>query len=413
MKAKKEFIKSVMPNLIVVIVGILLYFTLSNFRAVSSAIRNLLAAISPFIVGIAIAYLLNIPMRFFEEKVFKRLRKKRMLSILVTYVLALFVVGLFLGMIVPQLIDSISMLIGNIQDYFNNINRLASWLGETMYLEQETMDIVMVSYKDLLNQLVTYIHSILPQILSMTMRIGTGIISMLTALIASVYMLAGKQKLIQQCRRVLYAVLPKSHADNLERIGRLSNGVFSSFISGKLIDSAIVGVICFVFMSVMNLSPVKMPYALLISVIIGATNVIPFFGPFIGAIPSVLILLMINPWSALWFVIFIIVLQQFDGNYLGPKILGDSTGLPAIWVLIAIVASGGLFGFVGMLFGVPTAAVLYTLSSDFIENRLKKKGLTNAIMQDPQGGETAEDTDAFVDTSDDTKSSGDGAEKGL
>ena len=400
MKGKVFFTKRVLPNLIVVIAGILLYLILSNFKAVSGAVGNLFAVLSPFIAGIAIAYLLNIPMRFFEEKIFKRLRKKRLFSILLTYVLALFVSVLLLGMIVPQLVDSISTLIGNIQEYFDNINRLIGWLGEAMHLEEETMGIVMVSYKDLLNQVVTYIRGVLPQIVSMTMRVGTGIVSTLTALIASIYMLAGKQKLMQQCRRVLYAIFPKRHADSFMRIGRLSNGVFSGFISGKLIDSAIIGVICFIFMTVMNLTPVKMPYALLISVIIGVTNIIPFFGPFIGAIPSALILLMVNPWSALWFVVFIIVLQQFDGNYLGPKILGNSTGLPAMWVLISIVVGGGLFGFPGMLLGVPTAAVLYTLVSDFIENRLHKKGLTNADIQEAQIADAAENDGTPVEASD-------------
>ena len=413
MKERKGFIKRAMPNLIVVIAGILLYITLSEFNAVISAVRGLFAVLSPFIIGIAIAYLLNMPMQFFEKKVFKHFRRKHLLSILVTYVLALFFAGMFIGMIIPQLIDSISALVGNLQDYFNNINRLITWLGETMHLDQETTDILMVSYQDLLNQVLTNIRSILPQIFSMTVRIGTGIVSLFTALIASVYMLAGKQKLLLQYRRGLYAILPKSHADNLMRIGRLSDGIFSGFISGKIIDSAIIGVICFVFMSAMNLSPVKMPYALLISVIIGITNIIPFFGPFIGAIPSALILLMINPWSALWFVIFIIILQQFDGNYLGPKILGDSTGLPAIWVLAAIIAGGGLFGFIGMLLGVPTTAVLYALAGEFIENRLKKKGLTDAALQSSQETATEENADMSADAADNTEGSDKSTEKGL
>ena len=413
MKGKEFFTKRMLSNLILVAFGISLYLALSNFRVLSGSIRNFFSVLSPFIAGIAIAYLLNIPVHFFEQKVFKRFRKKRVLSMLSTYVLACLTVVFLLGMIIPQLINSISALVSNIQSYFNNINQLIGWISETMGLEQETIDAVMVSYKELVSQLLLYIRNVFPEIISMSMRIGTGIVSALTALIASIYMLFSKRSLLLQCSRMLYAILPQSHADSVIRVCRLSNSVFSGFISGKLLDSVIIGGICFVFMSLMNLSPVGMPYALLISVIIGITNIIPFFGPFIGAIPSALILLMVNPWSALWFVVFIIVLQQFDGNYLGPKILGNSTGLPAIWVLIAIVVGGGLFGFAGMLLGVPTVAVLYTLFNSFVEAQLAKRGLTNidilsscvadetVIGDEPVGASTADNTAAASSGADD------------
>jgi len=381
MKNNHFFTKRVLANLLVVAVGIILYLGLSNFQAVSAVIRNFVSVISPFITGVAIAYLLNMPTRFFETKVFKRFRKRRVFSLLTTYFLALLVMALLIGMIVPQLIDSISTLLGSVQAYFDNINALIGWLGSALDLDLETTDAVMVSYTDLVNQLLAYIRSVLPELLNLTMRIGTGIVSALTAVISSVYMLAGKPKLIRQCRKVLYAVLPKRPVDNLMRIGHLSNSVFAGFIGGKIVDSLIIGAICFVFMTLVNLTSIEMPYALLISVIIGVTNIIPFFGPFIGAIPSALILLMVNPWSALWFILFIIVLQQFDGNLLGPKILGNSTGLPAMWVLIAIVVGGGLFGFMGMLLGVPTAAILHTLTSEFVKARLQKKGLTDEDTQ--------------------------------
>jgi Predicted permease len=380
MKDKGLLTKRMLSNLAVVVVGVLLYIALSNVMAVRGAISKLFSVLSPFIIGITIAYLLNIPMCFFEEKVFKRFHKKQLLAILTTYILALLLFVLLLGMIIPQLIDSIYTLINNIQTYFDNINDLIGWIGEKVQIERETTEAVMVSYQDLVNEALSYVRGIFPEIINMTMRLGTLLVSGLTALIASIYMLSSKKSLLQQCCRMMYAILPKHHADNLMRISKLSNGVFAGFIGGKIIDSAIIGVICFVFMTLANLTIVEMPYALLISVIIGVTNIIPFFGPFIGAIPSILIILMVNPWSVLWFIIFIIVLQQFDGNYLGPKILGNTTGLPAMWVLISIVVGGGLFGFTGMLLGVPTVAVLYTLISDFVENQLSKKGLVNIEM---------------------------------
>lgn len=173
-----------------------------------------------------------------------------------------------------------------------------------------------------------------------------------------------------QLKKLIYAVAPTEKASWFLRVCSQANNVFVGFINGKLIDSAIIGVLCFLLSSLL-----QVPYAILVSVIIGVTNIIPFFGPIIGAVPCLMILLIVDPLGALKFGILIIVLQQFDGNVLGPKILGDSTGLSAIWVLVAIVVGGGLFGFAGMLLGVPTFAVLYALVREWANHRLEKKGI--------------------------------------
>ncbi|MDL2293302.1 AI-2E family transporter [Ruminococcaceae bacterium OttesenSCG-928-D13] len=381
-KRHKLFNRRTLSTLVVVCIAILLFMALSNFGAVVGAIGWFFSIFSPFAAGVCIAYLLNMPMRFLENKLFHRFKRKRALAILTTYLGALLVLALLLGLVIPQLIDSISTLLRNATTYLNNLNGFVNEIGMRFEIGAELLDTFLLSYNDLVNQVVGFVRSILPDIVNWGVQFGSGLVSVLTALIASIYMLFGKEKLTRQCRRVLYAVLPAARADNVMRVGRLSDGVFSGFISGKLLDSLIIGIICFVGLSIMNIlgsvlgiAMLSMPFTPLISVIIGVTNVIPFFGPFIGAIPSAMILLMINPGSALVFVIFIIVLQQFDGNILGPKILGQSTGLPAIWVLVAIIVGGGLFGFMGMLLGVPTTAVVYTLASDFVERRLRRKGL--------------------------------------
>lgn len=384
-KGRGFFSKRMISSLAVVCFGVLLYMALSNFGAVTGAVGWFFSIFQPFVVGLCIAYLLNMPMRFFEDKLFKRFRKKRALAILTTYLLAVLVLAVLIGLILPQLFDSVARLLSSVGLYLSNLNSLVSSIGQRFDIAPESIDTFLLSYNDIVNSLVGMLRSALPDILNVGMRIGSGLIGALTALIASIYMLFGKEKLLRQSRRVLYAVVPQKTANETMRIGKMANGVFSGFIGGKLLDSLIIGIICFVFMSVMNIlysilgvEAIRMPYAPLISVIIGVTNIIPFFGPFIGAIPSVMILLMVNPWSGLWFTVFIIVLQQFDGNVLGPKILGDSTGLPAMWVLIAIIVGGGLFGFTGMLLGVPTTAVLYTLASDLIEGRLRRNGLAEA-----------------------------------
>ncbi|MEG1932950.1 MAG: AI-2E family transporter, partial [Pygmaiobacter sp.] len=223
---------------------------------------------------------------------------------------------------------------------------------------------------DLITRVTDIVSKGLPQLVNVSVKIGSGFVTAITAVISSVYMLTSKDVLVRQFRKIVFATFPRERAVRVLSVCSNANGVFSGFIVGKLLDSAIIGVICFVGMNVLRL-----PFAVLISVIIGVTNVIPFFGPFIGAIPSVMILLIVDPWGALRFALFVILLQQFDGNILGPKILGDSTGLSAIWVLVAIIVGGGLFGFAGMLLGVPSFAVLYALTSDFIAARLKEKGI--------------------------------------
>ncbi len=213
-----------------------------------------------------------------------------------------------------------------------------------------------------------FVIDTIPSLLDFSISIGATVFNILTALIASLYMLFGKERLIFQVKKLLFAYIPYKRADRIMVIARRSNRIFSGFIVGKMIDSIIIGIICFIGMLFIH-----QPFAVLIAVIIGVTNMIPFFGPFIGAIPCAFILLLVNPMTTIIFVIFIIILQQIDGNIIGPKILGDSTGLSAIWVLVAIIIGNGLFGIVGMLIGVPTFAVVYSIVSDNIKSKLKEK----------------------------------------
>ncbi len=376
MKGKSFFSKRTISNLIVVCVGILLFLALYNFGAIRQFAGWLFRIFSPFVAAIGIAYVLNMPMRFFERKVYRKLRIRRGLSVLTVYLLAMLIIGMVLGLVLPQVATSLLALGRSVPRYLDNLSGFAAWLAETFSLETDSLDFVLISYQDILAKILDWVRTSLPNLVGITMQVGSGLVGALTAIIASIYMLLSRDKLLRQCKRAIYAILPTARADGVLRVGRLSNEVFSGFISGKLLDSAIIGLLCFVFMAVMNAWIIPMPFALLISIVVGLTNIIPFFGPFIGAIPSIMILLLVNPWSALWFTIFIILLQQFDGNILGPKILGDSTGLPALWVLVAIIVGGGFFGFSGMLLGVPTAAVLYTLFADWTARRLAKKGIS-------------------------------------
>ncbi|OUN23985.1 AI-2E family transporter [Flavonifractor sp. An82] len=354
--------------LIVLLVAILFYVGLNHFDVVTVRIDKFMGVLSPFIVGFAIAYLLNTPMCFFERKLFANSKYKRVLSILLVYVLAFAVVAILLGLIIPQVVQSVKDLASNMQFYLDGLNQLVQDLTVQFDLDSEGINTALGDFQSMMSNVSAKVAQALPQIVDVGFAIGSGVITGITAIISSIYMLAGKGRLVPQLKRLLYAILPKRRSDRLLQICSHANEVFVGFINGKIIDSAIIGVLCFILCAIF-----RIPYPMLVSVTVGVTNVIPFFGPIIGAIPCLFILVIVDPWAALRFFALVIGLQQFDGNILGPKILGDSTGLSAIWVLVSIVTCGGLFGFPGMILGVPTFAVLYALVREWVNNRLRAK----------------------------------------
>ncbi len=359
----------VASNLIVVFSGVAFYLALSHFDKVMGVFHQVVGIISPFIWGLVLAYLLDGAVRFFEQKVFKT-GKNRVLPVLVSYVIAIVLLFLLLRIVIPQLVQSVMGLISNVPAYMDSLSQFAMEMAAKYEMETETLNNLLGSYEDLVSKVTNLLSKMLPQVFSYSVAIGSGVITAITALISSVYMLLSKELLLRQMKKVTYALLPLPTARKFLAICRDANETFGGFIIGKILDSAIIGVLCFV-----GLALLRFPYALLISVIVGVTNVIPFFGPFIGAIPSFFILLIVNPINALEFLVFILVLQQLDGNVIGPRILGDSTGLPALWVLVAIIVGQGLFGVVGMIIGVPAFAVIFSLFREFVNSQLEQKGI--------------------------------------
>ena len=360
--SKWKLTQRVASNIIVVFAGVAFFLALSNFDAVKGQLASWVRIIAPFIWGLALAYLLDGPVRFFEKK----FHGHRGFAIVLACVLAVLVVSFLIGMVVPQVVESLMMLLNRVPEYMENLNQFI----KSSNINLDGAEELIGSYQELLTRVTGLISAMLPKVVGYGMAIGSGLVSAITAVISSIYMLMSKDKLLRQLKKVVLAAFPLPRARRVLEECHHANQVFSGFINGKLIDSTIIGIICFVGMSLF-----RMPFAVLISVIVGVTNIIPFFGPFIGAIPRILILLIINPWDALGFAVFVLALQQFDGNILGPKILGDSTGLSAFWVLVAIIVGGGLFGFVGMVVGVPAFAVLYSLTSDILARRLAEKGI--------------------------------------
>ena len=361
---------------------ILVYFMMSNFGQVKNLWGSAMDILRPFIFGFIFAYLLNGPLMFFEkqfafvEKEKPRKALRRVLAIIVTWIATIAVLGAFFYIVMPDVTKSINVLINNIPSYLSNLQSLVGGLAETYNIETPFIDYFLefeISSEVFATLLKEYGEELLPQlanIANLSVQIGGVVFDIVIAIVLSIYIMYSKETLIAQLKKGLYAVLKKETSANLVRFARESHRIFSGFINGKLLDSLIIGILCYIGMSIIGFE-----FTMLISFIVGCTNVIPFFGPFLGAIPSVLILLMVDPWQALWFGIFVLVLQQLDGNVIGPKILGDSTGLPALWVMFAILVGGGIFGIIGMFIGVPAFAVIYKFTKEYLENRLREKNL--------------------------------------
>ena len=357
-------------NLLVVLIGIAFFLFLSNYSMCMNKLRGLYQIISPFVAAFVVAFLLNAPMVWMEDKVFYRFRHKRAFAVISTYTIALAVVGSLMVAVMPEVWMSAVTLFENLPGYLESIGGMVNDIAQKFHLDLNSAEALVGSWEEFVAVLVATIQKLLPQFIDFSVALGNGVINSIMALIVSIYMLLSKDTLKRQCKKAIYALFEKDTAERILQISRRSHVVFSGFINGKILDSAIIGVICFIVTAMLQLE-----YSALISVIVGITNMIPFFGPFIGSIPCIVILVIVDPWQALIFAVFVLILQQFDGNILGPKILGNSTGLSPMWVLLAIVIGGGMFGFAGMLVGVPTFAVLYSVVSDFLHDRLMEKGI--------------------------------------
>lgn len=361
---------------LVIAASILFAVFVGNFGVFLSGASFFLSLISPFLYGFAIAFLVNPVMKFCERVFFSKIRGdkfaglRRALALLVSFLFVAALLFAFLSFVIPQLAQSITSLVNNIPSYIQAIQSWMTEMVEKLSLPEAFMGSINDSVEGVMTQSAEILGKVAPMLLDATINITTFVKNGVIGLIISVYMLLSKEKFFAQLKKVLYALLPKHYVEHLVGVTHKTNTTFSGFISGKLIDSLIIGVLTFLVLSVF-----QMPYALLVSVIVGITNVIPFFGPFIGAVPSAIIILIENPFKCLLFVIIIVVIQQIDGNIIGPKILGDSTGITAFWVIFAILVGGGLFGFLGMFIGVPTFAVIYSLVRTQIERSLEKKGL--------------------------------------
>ncbi len=355
-------------------------FFINNLNFVTSKLGVFFTLIAPILYGFAIAYILNPMLKFFESKVVDKLFKKskpknkRSWAILFTYLTAFIIVGIMFWIVIPEVGNSISNLANQTLTFVNNIDSHIANLESIIPFNDIPKDItdkITARLTEILMSIYDMISSAAPHIVNATVKFSKGIFNFIFGIIIAIYLLAGKEQFISQIKKICYSVIKKDKVDFLIKLTHEGNDIFSGFISGKILDSLIIGIICFAGMSIL-----RIPSAMLVSLLVGITNVIPYFGPFIGAIPSTLIILMDSPSKALVFVIFVLILQQFDGNILGPKILGESTGLSPFWVIFAILFFGGTMRVLGMFIGVPTFAVIYNLIRRIVNHNLRKKDLS-------------------------------------
>ena len=376
-ESNRKYFSICIYALCVIFIGSFLIYCIMNMDKTKSAIHGLFSALSPFIIAFFIAYILNpivIKIKNILEKRLKIRSNKATssISIILTYLLVISIITITLLYIIPELGKSMNELSVRIQalgtyciDFLQRMEHLYPDLDLKAFEEK---------ISDMLVQIVSIgpnmVKELLPVILNFSVSIVRLAINLLLSVVISIYMLNDKKIISENMKRCLYAFYKQEHVDSLLQNVKECNSIFSGFIVGKSLDSLIIGILCFILMSILNL-----PYAMLLSVIVGITNMIPYFGPFIGAIPGILLLLVISPVKAIIFGIMIFALQQFDGLYLGPKILGGSTGLKPLWVIFAITMGGAYFGVLGMFLGVPVVAVIAHLLNKAITNRLKRKNI--------------------------------------
>ena len=377
---------------------LIFYDTFFGSRTLIALLKKLLDALTPILLGSLFAYLLAPVINFFDHLLFPAAAEKakaqgkycapgpRAVSLLITWAIIGLVGYLLLSILLPELYRSVLQLWNNMEVYYNTINSwITNLLESNPTVEHFVSDRFAGYYKDLLSLLT---EKVLPHTQSLVTAVSGGIVSALSFLmdlvvgiIVSIYLLATKERCAAHARRAIYALTAPRHTPWVFRaVGRVDE-IFSGFVRGKILDSLIIGLICFIGCSLLNF-----PYTPLVSVIVGVTNVIPFFGPFLGAIPSIFLILLDSPLKAVYFTLFVFALQQVDGNIIGPKILGDKTGLSSLWVIVAILVGGSFFGVAGMFFGVPILACLTSLCSFILESRLLRKDLPtrgHAYQTDP------------------------------
>ena len=413
----KKYLRIGITAFAVIAASICFYYLVFHGDRFSAQVNALLKVISPVMYGIIFAYLMTPMINGIEGRILtpifalngkgtvsdKQKKYMRMLSIILTLLIVGFLINGFFSILIPNIIKSIRSISYQFPYYIQN---LTTW-SEKFLEDNPDIEKIVIQFLDTYSEeFMSYLNNnLVPQMETLVKQVSLSLISVLKVLwnfiigiIISIYVLYSKETFAGQAKKLVFAFFQTKTANQFIKDVRFASDTFIGFISGKIIDSVIIGFICFAGTSLM-----QTPYALLVSVIVGVTNVIPFFGPYLGAVPSAILILMVNPLKCVYFIIFILILQQVDGNFIGPKILGQSTGLSGFWVIFSITIFGGIMGIPGMIIGVPFFAVLYALARRIINRMLKRRGLPLETEQ-YKNVEYIDDNAVFIPQSVDKKS---------
>lgn len=377
--------KTIKAAMLLVTFTVALIYIVFHLEQAGSFLSALFSLFSPFLLGIAVAFVLNVLLKLFEDRIFGFLKRKnsriwqkcgRGICVLLSFIAVFLILGGIIFFVVPELANSIQILTAAIPSY---VVTFTNWLNEILTkfdLDQLKETVMQIDWTSFLTQASQVTTDLVGSVATATMGVASGVLTFVMSLIFAVYMLFSKEKLIKNLKRVLYAFLPPKRAQKVISVGSLASNIFSGFVTGQVTEALILGCLCYLGMSI-----IRLPYALLISVIVSLTSLIPILGAYLGGAIGAFILLIIDPLYCLWFLIFLVILQQVEGNLIYPRVVGTSIGLPGIWVLLAILVCGNLWGIPGILIGVPLFSVVYTLLRTATRDFLQKKGITDLQVE--------------------------------
>lgn len=369
-KFTEEMIHKIVVYSVSLVIAVVTAFFIYNLGNLSQAIRILADISVPFLIGIGLAFILRIPVMYLETHLFQNFKRRRLISAAIVFIAFIFLFVMLVALIIPNVIDSVESFLINNTEYSNNLSNLIDNLENSIHVE-------LPSIEEYINNNINTLSKRFLQIANYSIAFIKTLINVLLAMVSAFYLVLDKEKLSLSLRKLTYAIFSMDLANHVTLLAHNAKDIFDKYIFGSIIDSSIIGIVTFIVVSLLGI-----PYASMIAFIIGITNLIPVFGPFLGAVPVLFLLLLINPIYSLFFLIFIIVLQQLDGNVLKPLVLGEQLGLSGFWILFSVTVGGGLGGVLGMFLGVPIFAFIYQTVGDFTEMRLKEKKITNEDILD-------------------------------
>ena len=377
-KYKKDIIKLILFTIIII-------FAFINIKAIGSFLAYLINIFMPFIIGIFIAFILNVLLSFVENKLFKKLNNKnyktwsklkRPVSVIITFIIIITIIVFILGLLIPQLQNTVILFTKNFDTYKEQTIEILNNFG----INSESINNYSTSINNLKNEITSYINNNRNEIMQITIGVASSFLGSITSIIIgivfAIYILLKKEDLSRQFKKILKAYLPEKYERRIEEIANLSNITFGNFISGQCLEALIIGLLCFIGMLLLQI-----PYASTISVLVGFTALIPVFGAFIGTFIGAFLIFMVEPFKALIFIIFIIILQQLEGNIIYPKVVGKSVGLPSIWVMVAVTIGASIYGVLGMILSVPLCSILYSIIKTDVNLKIEEKNKVPAKIK--------------------------------